>query len=341
MARVADTKTVTLALQGGGSHGAYTWGVLETLLAEERLEIEAISGTSAGAMNATVLAEGLMQGGRDGALEALARFWEQVATVGRFAPMVRTPFDWIADRWNAEASPGYLMFDLISRFLSPYQFNPLNFNPLLDLLDRRVDFDLVRRCDKVKLFISATNVRSGKIRVFHNEELSPQAVMASACLPHIFQAVEIDGEAYWDGGYMGNPAIYPLIYDCRSRDVVIVQINPIERFETPTTTPEIVDRLNEITFNSTLMREMRAIHFVGKLLAEHAVDPERYKRMLMHRVDVPEAMRELGAASKMNADWAFLSRLRQMGRAQGKAWLDRHFDDLGQRTTIDIERDYL
>ena len=337
----SGTKKITLALQGGGSHGAFTWGVLETLLADERLEIEGISGTSAGAMNATVTAEGLMRDGPQGALDALERFWRRVARAGRFAPMIRTPLDVAADRWNMEVQPGYLLFDLISRFLSPYQFNPLNFNPLLEILESEVDFELVRACDQVQLFISATNVATGKIRVFCNAELSPQAVMASACLPHVFQAVEIDGEPHWDGGYMGNPAIYPLIYNCKSRDVVIVQINPIERHGEPTTMPEIVDRLNEITFNSTLMREMRAIHFVGKLLEHHEVDPSQYKQMLMHRVDVADEMRGLGAASKMNADWGFLCHLRELGRERGKAWLAAHYDDLNQRTSIDLENDYL
>ncbi|MBK1698583.1 patatin-like phospholipase family protein [Rhodovibrio salinarum] len=338
---MAERKRITLGLQGGGSHGAFTWGVLETLLADERLEIEGISGTSAGAMNATVMAEGLMQNGRQGALDSLERFWTKVARVGRFAPMIRTPLDIVADRWNMEVQPGYLLFDVFSRFLSPYQFNPLNFNPLQEILDKEVDFELVRSCDQVKLFISATNVATGKIRVFRNAELTPKAVMASACLPHLFQAVEIDGQPYWDGGYMGNPAIFPLIYNCESRDIVIVQINPIERDEEPTTTPEIVDRLNEITFNSTLMREMRAIQFVSRLLASHNVDPSQYKQLLMHRVDIAEEMRDFGAASKMNADWSFLSHLRELGQERGKAWLAAHYDDLNERTSIDLESDYL
>ena len=338
---MTDPKRICLALQGGGSHGAFTWGVLERFLADERIEIEGITGTSAGAMNAAVAAEGLMQGGREGALAALERFWGAVSRIGRFAPIVRTPIDQLTENWDLDHNPSYLLFDAVTRYLSPYQFNPLNFNPLLDLLRREVDFEAVRRCDQVELFISATNVRSGKIRVFRNEELTADAVMASACLPHVFQAVEIDGEPYWDGGYMGNPAIYPVIYGCDSRDVVIVQINPIERSGTPTTTPEILDRLNEITFNATLMREMRAIHFVGKLLEHHEVDPARYKRMLMHRVDIAGEMMEFGASSKINAEWRFLSHLRELGRQRGQAWLDAHYDDLGQRTTIDIENDYL
>jgi NTE family protein len=338
---MTDPKRITLALQGGGAHGAFTWGVLEQLLADRRVEIEGISGTSAGAMNAAVAAEGLMEGGRAGAIASLERFWRAVSRAGRFAPMVRTPLDWLTENWNLDRSPGYLIFDAVTRYLSPYQFNPMNFNPLLEILRGEVDFGRVRGCDQVKLFISATNVETGKIRVFQNAELTPEAVMASACLPHVFQAVEIDGASYWDGGYMGNPAIFPLIYNCDSSDVVIVQINPIERHGTPTTTPEILDRLNEITFNSTLMREMRAIHFVGKLLEHHQVDPTQYKRMLMHRVDTPEEMRELGASSKLNAAWDFLCHLRELGHREGQAWLDAHFEDLGERTTIDIERDYL
>jgi len=336
-----EAKRITLALQGGGAHGAYTWGVLDRLLADDRIAIEGISGTSAGAMNATVLAEGLMTDGREGARRALAHFWSKVSEVGRFGPFMRTPFDAWMNHWNLEYAPGYVLFDAISRYLSPYQFNPLNYNPLLDILERHVDFDRVRHCDAVKLFIAATNVRSGKIRVFENAELTPKAVMASAALPHVYQAVELDGEAYWDGGYMGNPALYPLIYNCESRDILIVQINPIERAETPTTTPEILDRLNEITFNSTLMREMRAIHFVGKLLAEHQLDPERYKRMLIHRINVPEEMKKLTISSKYNAEWEFLRHLHDLGRAQAGRWLATHFDALGERTTVDIEGDYL
>ena len=340
-ARRKDTRPISLALQGGGAHGAYTWGVLDRLLEDERLEVEGVSGTSAGAMNAAVLADGLMEGGRDGARRALERFWSAVAEIGRFGPLVRTPFDMVGHRWNLDHSPGYVLFDALSRYLSPYQFNPMNWNPLLDALRRQVNFERVRACDRTKLFIAATSVTSGKIRVFHTDELTAEAVMASACLPHVFQAVEVEGDAYWDGGYMGNPAIYPLIYNCDSRDVVIVQVNPIERDEVPTTTPDILDRLNEVTFNSTLMREMRAIAFVDRLLAEHRLDERRYKRMLMHRVDVAEEMRELSVSSKMNAEWDFLVHLRDLGRREAGAWLKRNYAALGRRATVDIEADYL
>lgn len=334
-------KFISLALQGGGAHGAFTWGVLDRLLDDERLEIEAISGTSAGAMNAAVIADGLARGGRRGAQAALARFWDAVASLGRFGPVQRGPYDMATGNWNLDDSPSYIFFDWISRYFSPYQFNPLNINPLLDVLRQEVDFDRVNACVKIRLFIAATNVHSGKIRIFENPELSAEAVMASACLPHLFQAVEIDGEPYWDGGYMGNPAIYPLIYNCRTRDVMIVQVNPMVREATPKTTPEILDRLNEISFNSSLMREMRAIEFVSRLLEEHRLDEARYKRMLMHRIDTAEGMLGLGASSKMNADREFLAYLRDEGRAQAETWLEANFDALGVRSTIDIEADYL
>ena len=339
--RAQTQKRISLALQGGGSHGAFTWGVLDRLLQDERLEIEAISGTSAGAMNAVVVADGLTHSGRQGARGALAKFWEAIGRIGRFGPIQRNPLEIATGDWNLEDSPSYIMLDWISRFLSPYQFNPLDYNPLRDLLRTAVDFESVRACVKVRLFIAATSVRTGKIRIFENPELSAEAVMASACLPHLFQAVEVDGEAYWDGGYMGNPAIYPLIYNCETRDVVIVQINPMVREELPRTTPEILDRLNEISFNSSLMREMRAIAFVSRLLEENRLEEPRYKRMLIHRIDAARDMKALGVSSKLNAEPEFLVHLRDLGRASADVWLERNFDALGRRATVDIRADYL
>jgi NTE family protein len=339
---VTAPKPVTLALQGGGAHGAFTWGVLDRLLADERLSIAGISGTSAGAMNGAMVAEGLMcNGGAETARSELERFWRAISRMGRFAPFARTPLDAMADPWNLDYAPGYVMFDAISRYLSPYQFNPMNLNPLQDLLAEVVDFERVRACDRMALYVSATNVRTGKIRVFDRTELTPAAVMASAALPHVFQAVEIDGEPYWDGGYMGNPAIFPLIYGCETPDVVLVQVNPLQRETTPTTTPEINDRLNEITFNATLMREMRAIAFVTELVDAGRLDPSRYKRLYVHRVDVPSEMRSLTASSKFNAEWDFVTYLRDLGRRQAAQWIDANIDALGVRSTVNIESDYL
>lgn len=334
-------KAICLALQGGGSHGAFTWGVLDRLLEDERIEIEGISGTSAGAMNGVVMADGLMRGGRDAARESLGAFWTEIGRIGRFGPITRGPFEHATGNWNLDASPSYLWLDTVSRFFSPYQFNPLNMNPLLDVLRQNIDFDNVRGCDRMKLFVAATNVHSGKIRIFDNNELCPEAVMASACLPHLFQAVEIEGEAYWDGGYMGNPALYPLIYGCASRDIVITQINPLSRDETPRTPSDILDRLNEISFNSSLMREMRAIDFVSRLIEEHKLDESRYKRMLIHRIEAGPEMEGLGVSTKLNAETAFLKHLFEIGRDVADGWLAENFAALGQRSTVDITADYL
>ena len=265
-----ERKRIDLALQGGGSHGALTWGVLDRLLEENRLEIDGISGTSAGAMNAVVLADGLHKGGRDGARAALHAFWKAVSDAARFSPIQRSPWDRLMGNDSLDHSPSYLLFESLTQLIAPAKLNPLAINPLRDLVIRLVDFERVNACRKVKLFVTATNVRTGKVKVFSNDEISIDAVMASACLPFLFQAVEIDGEAYWDGGYMGNPAIFPLIYSCDTPDVLVVHINPLERTELPRTAAEILNRINEISFNSSLLREMRAIAFVTQLIDSKA-----------------------------------------------------------------------
>jgi len=325
----------------GGAHGAFAWGVLDRLLEDERIVFDGISATSAGAMNAVVTAHGLTLGGRLGAREALEDFWRRISQAALLSPLQPSFFDRIAHNHAMEASPAFVFFDLMTRLLSPYQFNPLNHNPLRDVLEDSVDFDALRRCNLVKLFICATNVRTGKVKIFENRELTPSAVLASGCLPFLFQAVEIDGESYWDGGYMGNPAIYPLIYSCDSRDVVVVHINPIERDTVPRTATEILNRLNEISFNSSLMREMRAIAFVSKLIDDGEVCSGRLRRVLMHSIDADDFMKSLGVARKLNADWEFLTHLRDMGRAQADRWLAENFDRIGEASTIDIRAKYL
>jgi len=340
--REAATRTINLALQGGGAHGAFTWGVLDRLLEDGRLSFEGISATSAGAMNAVVLAYGLTEGGRDGARKALEGFWRRVSHAAAVGPLQPTWFDRITGNRALENSPAFIAFDLISRLLSPYQFNPLNRNPLREVLEQSVDFDRLRSADcPVKLFLSATNVRTGKIKVFENDVVCPERVLASSCLPFLFQAVEIDGEHYWDGGYMGNPAIFPLIYGCDSRDVLIIHINPLERPELPTTAFEIMNRVNEISFNSSLLREMRAISFVTKLIDDNPGAMKTLKRMLVHAIAADEVMSGLGAASKLNGDWDFLVYLRDQGRDHADQWLSRNFDRLGRESTVDIRKDYL
>ncbi len=335
-ARKAEKKPVNLALQGGGAHGAFTWGVLDCLLDDGRVYIEAISGTSAGAMNAVVVADGLMQAGEEGARAALHDFWKAVSDSARTSPIRRTPIDALMGSWNLDYSPAFHVFDLVTRMASPYALNPLNINPLRDLIAEQVDFDRVRSCDKMKLFISATNVETGVVRVFQRRELTPEAVMASACLPFIFQAVEIDGVPYWDGGYMGNPVLFPFFRHCTSDDVVVVQINPIVREGTPKTAREIMNRVTEITFNSSLLREFRAIDFVDRLLEEGRIDKSKYKHVLVHRIDADEELTPLGASSKMNAEWPFMTHLFEVGRSAAKKWLDQNYDHLGKRSTLNI-----
>ena len=335
-------KPVNLALQGGGAHGAFTWGVLDRLCEEPRISIEGISATSAGAMNGAVFASGLAKDGREGARAALEAYWKRVAKAGELSPLRPNIFDKLLGFTSTGESPAFLAFDLMTRILSPYQFNPLNLNPLRTLLQQSVDFDALRsdKCP-VKLFLSATNVRTGKVKIFGNDEITTDAVLASSCLPFLFQAIEIDGEAYWDGGYMGNPAIFPLIYGCESHDVVIVHINPIERAKLPRTASEIMNRINEISFNSSLMREMRAVSFVTKLIDDGKLDDPSFSRMLIHAIADDGMMCRLGVASKMSTEWEFLTRLRDTGRACADAWIAQNFDALGNSSTVDIGAMYL
>ncbi len=340
---MADAKQINLALQGGGAHGAFTWGVLDYLLEDGRLSIEAISATSAGAMNAALLAYGYSVGGHAGARERLHEFWQQVSAAGELCSPARA-LPW--ERWfkplSMDYSPSYHAFQALSRTFSPYQFNPLNFNPLRDVLTSVIDFKALSGCEGgIKLHISATNVRTGKIRVFTDREITVDAVLASACLPFLFQAVEIDGEHYWDGGYMGNPAIFPIIYSSVSKDVVLVHVNPIERPQLPVTASDIFNRINEISFNSSLMREMRAIAFVTRLIDAGHLDANTYSRMRIHAVRNDADMARLGVASKFNPDWDFLTGLRDTGRAEAAQWLESTFDLIGKQSSINVDDTYL
>lgn len=338
----SDTRMINLALQGGGSHGAFTWGVLDRLLEDERIDFDGVAATSAGAMNAVVLAYGLVEGGRKGARECLTSFWRRISHAAVFSPMQPTWLDRMMGNRSLENSAGFISFDLLTRFFAPHQFNPLNFNPLKQVLERSVDFDTLNktRC-KLRLNICATNVRTGKIKVFTNDEVTADAVMASACLPFLFRAVEIDGEAYWDGGYMGNPPIFPLIYNCDSTDILVVHVNPMTRNHVPDTATEIMNRINEISFNSSLMREMRAIAFVTQLIDGGMVNHLNLKRMKIHAISAEKITEKLGVASKLNADWGFLCELRDAGRKHAEEWLAQNFEKIGHDSTIDIRSTYL
>ena len=330
-----DHVRVNLALQGGGAHGAFTWGVLDRLLEERWLGIEGISGTSAGAMNAAVLIDGHAVGGPDGARMALERFWRRVSEAARFSPFRRGPLDILLGRWSLDSSPLFVAFDLVARLFSPYDLNPAGSNPLRRILAESIDFKRLAKAP-IKLFVTATNVRTGQGRIFGNDEVTPDVLLASACLPFLFQAVEIDGEAYWDGGYSGNPTITPLVRDCASDDTILVQINPVERAGTPRTAREIVNRANEVSFNATLLKELRMIALLRDVADVGDCEGARWAAMRVHRI-TSAAMADLGYSSKLNAEWDFLCHLRDEGRRAADAFLDAHAEDLGRRSTLEID----
>jgi NTE family protein len=332
-----NAKRINLALQGGGSHGAFTWGVLDRLLEDERIAIAAVTGASAGAMNAVVMAEGMVTEGYAGARKALRQFWEGVAHAARTSPLQRSPIEALMGGWRLDTSPWFLWFDMLSRVASPYDLNPLNWNPLRDLLDELIDFKAVRACEQVGVFVSATDVQTGRPKVFRRPELTADHVMASACLPFIFQAVEIKGRPYWDGGYMGNPPLWPLFEDSDSQDVLVIQINPVERAGTPRTAREILNRVNEITFNSSLLREFRAIDFVHRLIEDGRLEDTSYRRVFVHMIADFHTL-ELDASSKLLSEMAFLRMLFEKGRAAGDAWLASHFDAIGKRSSANLRK---
>ncbi|MDI4237684.1 patatin-like phospholipase family protein [Bradyrhizobium sp. Arg237L] len=326
---------IDLALQGGGSHGAFTWGVLDRLLEEPWIQIAGISGTSAGAMNAAVLADGWTEGGAAGARDALDKYWRSVSRAAAFSPLQRSPLDHLMGRWSLDTSPAYLFTDLMSRVLSPYDLNPLGFNPLREILAGAIDFERLARAP-IKLFVTATRVRTGRGRIFRNAEINADVLLASACLPTMFRAIEIDGEPYWDGGYAGNPTITPLVRETDARDTILVQINPTERPEQPRTAAEILNRLNEISFNSPLAKELRMIALLRQVADPGTGEGARWAQMKTHRIK-SDMLAAFGASSKLNAEWAFTSKLREEGRRAANEFLDTHGADLGVRSTADLD----
>jgi NTE family protein len=319
---------VDLALQGGGSHGAFTWGVVDRLLEESWLGIDGISGTSAGAMNAAVLVDGHAKGGAAGARTALENFWRRVSEAARFSPLRRGPLDVVLGRWTLDSSPIYVAMDLMSRLISPYDLNPMGKNPLRAILAETIDFERVARAP-TKLFITATNVRG---HVFKNDAVTPDVLLASACLPTMFQAIEIDGEPYWDGGYSGNPTITPLIRECTSQDTILVQINPVEREKSPRSASEILNRLNEVSFNAVLLKELRMIALLRQVADPGNSEGAQWAGMRIHRI-ASEMLTELGASSKLNAEWEFFSLLRDEGRKSAQVFLETY----GRRSTLDLD----
>jgi len=326
---------IDLALQGGGSHGAFTWGVLDRLLEEPWLTIAGISGTSAGSMNAAVLADGWTAGGAAGAREALEKYWRSVSRAAAFSPMQRSPLDRLMGNWSLDTSPAYIFTDLMSRLLSPYDLTPFGFNPLRKILIENIDFERLARAP-IKLFVTATRVRTGRGRIFRNAEITADVLLASACLPTMFRAIEIDGEPYWDGGYAGNPTITPLVRETDAHDTIVVQINPTERPEAPRTAADILNRVNEISFNSPLMKELRMIALLRQVADPGNGEGARWAQMKTHRIK-SDMLASFGASSKLNAEWAFVAKLRDEGRRAAGEFIDRHGADLGVRATADLD----
>ncbi len=334
------TKRINLALQGGGAHGAFTWGVLEHLLSDDRISFEGISGTSAGAVNAVMLADGMARGGRAEAQKRLGEFWRAVSNNGNLPPLQRAVVERLLSFIPHEVTPMQAWLDMMGRYFSPYDFNPLNINPLKDLFERFVDFEVLRAFPDLQLFISATNVQTGRVRIFSRDKITPEALMASACLPLLFRAVEIDGVPYWDGGYLANPVIFPFFGTTTTEDVLVVQINPLVRQATPTSASEIMNRINEITFNTSLLAEYRAIDFVGRLIDQgrlpRGTGRGEYRRVNVHRILFDRFGTNFDASSRMLTDYSFFETLRINGKRAARRFLDDHFDDIGVKSTVDL-----
>lgn len=336
-----EKKQVCIALQGGGAHGAFTWGVLDRLLEEDAIVAEAMCGTSAGAVNAVTCAYGLHIGGPQKAKELMEQLWHKVALSGSFLfkPSI---FDQVYGNGDIHNSPGFMMFNAVSQFLSPYNFNPLNYNPLRDVLNSLIDFEELKLYNKKKLFICATNVKTNRAKIFTNREITVDAVLASACLPFLFQAVEIDGEYYWDGGYMGNPPISPLITNTNIRDIVLIKINSININSVPTSARDIADRVNEISFNSSLINEMKLIHYRNELIRNGIIkaDNKGNREIFVHTISGYEALSQMSQSSKMNISWEFLLSLKEKGRQIAEKWIETDYNEVGLKSTFDVEEHF-
>lgn len=338
-------KLINLALQGGGAHGAFTWGVLDALLEDDRIDFEAITATSAGAVNGAVLIYGLEKGGPEKARELLEDLWRGISGASSMLPFNATKL--LDTQLNnlhnlgVQFSAPALAVDFITRVFSPAEFNPFDLNPLRDLLDALVKFDVVRKNKKIKFFVNATNVKTGKARIFKTKEMTRDMILASACLPFLFKTIYIEGEPYWDGGYTGNPALYPLFYECTSDDLMLISINPLDIEVVPTHASDILDRVNEVSFNSSLMHEMRAIAFVKKLLHQGKLSPKHYKDVRVHMIEATDVMVPLGRSSKLNTDWGFISDMRDFGAETAKNWLKKNYTWIGTRSTTDIHETFL
>lgn len=332
------TKSINLAIQGGGAHGAFAWGIMDRLLEDGRFHVEGISGTSAGSLNATVLAYGLLIGGLDGAREQLDKFWRSIAVAGAlYNPCKQMPWEQFFFANKMDNSMAFKWFEALTHTFSPYQLNPFDLNPLKDVLLDNVDFHRLQQCQITQLFLAATNVRTGQVRIFNTNEITADTVLASSCLPFIFKAIEIDGDYYWDGGYTGNPSLFPFFYHVKSQDIIILHINPIERPAPPTLPEQIFNRINEISFNNSLLKELRSIAFVQKLLEEGWIKDEfkdKLKYIYLHSISADKALYDLSVASKVSSDWDFLLMLKNRGRAKAAEWIDENYNKIGVQSSF-------
>jgi NTE family protein len=335
-------KKVSFALQGGGAHGAFTWGVLDALMEDGRIDVEGVTGTSAGGMNAVALAQGIAKGGPKGAQKEMTLFWDRIIESGKNSSLNnRGPIDKMLGNYTMYNSPGFLMFDFLSRMFSPYELNPLNVDPLKEVIVKTFDFDFLRQQKECQIFLCATHVFSGRLKVFKTHEMKPECMLASACLPSIHSAVLVDGEYYWDGGFIGNPVFFPLIYDCESPDIILIQLNPTIRNKLPTSSREIGDRLNEISNNATVVREMRSIAFLQELMDKGIIKEGAMKRVHMHLIADEACFQELGWSSKLNTEHEFLYHLFNKGRLAGQKWISKNFDNIGVKTTAPMKDHFI
>lgn len=326
-------KHLSLALQGGGVHGAFSWGVIDQLLIDGRIAINAISATSGGAMMAVVMAQGLHEGGPEGARERLKQFWKKVSIASSMFPLRMQVVDKFLGNVGIDLSPSSIALDYITRIFSPYQFNLFDLNPLRGIVDEMVDFGMINRKCPVPLYINATHARTGKSVIFDDKHLSLDAVMASCCLPFIFKTVEVNGEPYWDGSFSGCPPLTPLTEKHHTSDLLLVQIHPSYVEEVPTAAADILDRATEMSFHSVLLHELKNIALTNQLIASGALDQ---KPVYIHRIESQEMLASMGRSSKLNADWDFLVYLHDLGVQAATDWLEEHYDTIGRSSSLDV-----
>ncbi len=315
-------RLLSLALQGGGSFGAFTWGVLDRLLEQDTVAFDAVSGTSAGAVNAVFLANGLAEGGPAEARARLERFWERVSDAASLAPFARRDDAWTGSNWAGSAATAAL--ELSARVVSPYHFNPLGLNPLRDILAEEVDFERLRAASPIRLLIATTRVKDGRLRLFRDDEITLEAVLASTCLPHLHHAVEIEGEWYWDGGYSANPPLRQLVIDAKADDILLVQVTPETQEDVPRLSRDIARRVSQIAFNSPLQKEVEALADLRELCKKGRIFRSRLcsklQRLRLHRIAAEDGVEGLGQASALDLDWSFLTRLKEGGYHAAEQW---------------------